>query len=142
MPFYWDTSALLALLFEEREASRIRDWSLKKSGLPGYTTFFTLLEMESAYARRLSEGSIAPENLTSLRLQSQRLEDALGIVWPDQESLGEAKRLITEMGLRPGDALQLASAKILFQRIPSLSFVCLDEKLNQAAQASGLPLSW
>lgn len=136
--FYWDTSALLALIFEEPRGQDLRRLALKSGALPGYTSFFSFIEMESAYSRRMSEGAFKSSQLPELRLKAQKLESTLGLLWADEETLRDARHLVLEQGLRPGDALQLASARILLQNGDGASFVCLDEKLNQAAQAVGL----
>lgn len=136
--FYWDTSALLALLFDEAPSQDVRRLALKRGALPGYTSFFSFIEMESAYSRRLSEGALKSSQLPELRLKAQKLESSLGVLWADEESLRDARHLVLEQGLRPGDALQLASARLLLQDGAGVTFVCLDKKLNQAAQAVGL----
>ncbi len=143
MACYWDTSALLALLFKEPASNAVRALIQEGEGLPGYTSFFTWIEMESAYARRLAEGSITSEGLSALRLESQRLECALALVWPDAETLADARRLVLEMGLRPADALQLACALVVARQEPGTPFASLDRKLVLAARAAGLeaPLS-
>lgn len=138
---YWDTSALLALLFQEPGTKQARA-AIQRGGLPGYTSFFTLIEMESAYARRLAEGSLSKEFLPELRLHAQRLEEALGLVWADAGVMDDAKRLVLELGLRPGDALQTASALLVFRQQPKMAFASLDTRLSRAAQAVGLPLAW
>ncbi len=137
--YYWDTSALLTLLFQEDQTNALKEKLSKQGGLPGYTAFFTFVEMESGIARRLTEGSIKPSALTGLRLQTQRLESHLALIWPDEGLLTQSRRLVMEFGLRPGDALQLASALTVAQeKEGSVVFVCLDKKLCEAALASGL----
>lgn len=136
--FYWDASALLALIFDEPRGSEVRRLALKRGALPGYTSFFSFIEMESAYARRMSEGALKISQLPELRLKAQKLESSLGLLWADEETLRDARHLVLEQGLRPGDALQLASARLLLREGGGAAFVCLDEKLNQAAQAVGL----
>lgn len=132
--YYWDTSALLALIFEEPDSGALA--RLAEDALPGYTSFFTFIEMESAYSRRIAQGVLKGGSLPGLRMKAQRLESSLGVLWADQETMHEARRLVLEQGLRPGDALQLASA-LLLQR-GSTFVVSLDQKLRQAAQAVGL----
>lgn len=141
MRYYWDSSALLALIFEEPRTAAMRHLASRKAGLPGYTTFFSLIEMESAYARRMAEGSLKAGDLPRLRLTAQRLEAALGILWADEEIMKDARHLILEQGLRPGDAIQLASARLLARDGEETTFVCLDAKLSQAAQAVGLAVA-
>jgi predicted nucleic acid-binding protein len=136
--YYWDTSALLALIFDEPQGADVRRLALKKGALPGYTSFFSFIEMESAYARRMSEGALKSSQLPELRLKAQKLESILSLLWPDEDTLRDARHLVLEQGLRPGDALQLASARLLLHNGGVVSFVCLDKKLGQAAQAIGL----
>lgn len=135
--YYWDTSALVTLVVDEKQSENVRHLA-RKSGLPGFTSFFSLIEMESAYSRRISEGTVKSLELPELRLKAQKLESLLGMLWPDEETLRDARHLVLEQGLRPGDTLQLASARLLLRDGDKVVFVCLDEKLNQAAQAVGL----
>ena len=81
--YYWDTSALLTLLFQEEQTNVLKEKLSRQGGLPGYTSFFTFVEMESGITRRLLEGSLKPSDLTGLRLQTQRLESHLALIWPD-----------------------------------------------------------
>lgn len=136
--FYWDTSALLALIFAEPRGDDLRRLAHKGGALPGYTSFFSFIEMESAYSRRLSDGALKSSQLPELRLKAQKLESTLGLIWADEETLRDARHLVLEQGLRPGDALQLASARLLLRDKDGAAFICLDEKLNQAAQSVGL----
>lgn len=135
---YWDTSALAAIILNENQSEKVRHFAHKAGGFPGYTSFFSLIEMESAYSRRISEGTLKNAELPGLRLKAQELESSIGMLWPDEETLRDARHLVLEQGLRPGDALQLASARLLLRDGDEVVFVCLDEKLNQAAQAIGL----
>lgn len=137
MVYYWDTSALLALLFYEKHSQQLRSL-VSKNRLPGYTTFFTFIEMESAFSRRITEGSIPADDLTDFRLQIQILEATLGLIWPDIKLLSESRQVILQYGLKPGDAIQLASSIVLTEEKKDVTFVCLDHKLNQAARACGL----
>lgn len=132
---------MLALLFEEPQTRRIRALVDRGPALPGYTSFFTFVEMESAYTRRLSDGSLAEANLPGVRLQAAGLEKNLGLIWADPPLVEDARRLILEFGLKPGDALQLASARVAASQDAACAFASLDRKLNEAAQAAGLRLA-
>ncbi|MBI3298889.1 MAG: type II toxin-antitoxin system VapC family toxin [Elusimicrobia bacterium] len=140
-PAYWDTSALLAMLFQEARSSQVRHLAFQEGGLPGYTSFFTFIEMESAIARRLAEGSLARGALSKLRVEVRELEGALALLWPDHEILADARRHVAELGLRPADALQLASARAAADVEARVRFASLDERLNEAARAVGLGLA-
>lgn len=140
-PCYWDTSALLAMLFQEPGSSRVRDRAFQERGLPGYTSFLTFVEMESAYARRIAEGSLGRHALARLRLEAGELESALAVIWPDDEILADARRHVAELGLRPADAIQLASARAAVKAESRTLFISLDERLTEAAQAVGLAVA-
>ncbi|OGR94937.1 MAG: hypothetical protein A2V88_02440 [Elusimicrobia bacterium RBG_16_66_12] len=140
-PCYWDTSALLAMLFQEPGFARVRNRAFHEGGLPGYTSFFTFVEMESAYARRIAEGSLGRDALSRLRLEAGELESALAVIWPDDEILADARRNVAALGLRPADAIQLASARAAVEAQARTLFLSLDERLNEAAQAIGLVLA-
>lgn len=139
-PCYWDTSALLAVLLDEAGSPKAKQLAAE-GGLPGYTSFFTFIEMESAYSRRTSEGILAQEALAGLRLKAREIETAMIVIWPDEDLVSEARRIVSEMGLRPGDALQLASARIALKVDETMRFASLDRRLNEAARASGLELA-
>ena len=134
--FYWDTSALLALVFQESHTKSVRSFLESESALPGHTSFFSVVEMESALHRRVAENSLIGE-LTEVRLQMKRLEAGLSLIWVAQDMLASCRKSIMEYGLRPGDALQLASALALTAD-HDLVLVSLDDRLNKAARASQL----
>ena len=136
--YYWDTSALASMLFGESEGKKLILWAKENTALPGYSSFFTWIELESALQRRVSQGEIALENLTTMQVAIESLSRNLAILWPDITVTGEAKNQIAKMGLKPGDALQLASALLAKREVGNVIFVCLDKKLSQAAIANGL----
>lgn len=138
MIFYWDTSALLSLVFEETKTASVSRLASREQGLPGYTSFFSLIEQESAFFRRISDGTLKPNLLPAARLAAQAVESTLTILWPDEEVLRGARRFVLEHGLRPGDAVQLACAVLLREEMKDVAFVCLDERLCRAARATGL----
>ncbi len=136
--FYWDTSALASMLFGESDGKKLISWAKKNEGLPGYTSFFTWIELESALQRRVNLGEIMIENLPSVQLAIETLSQNFAILWPDVSVTAEAKSQVAKMGLRPGDALQLGSALLANREVGNVAFICLDKKLSQAAAANGL----
>lgn len=138
---YWDTSAILALLIDEGGSQRMRQLAFQTAGLPGWTSFYSLVEMESAFARRLKDGTLTEDLLPRMRVHAQKLQAALSLVWADGEILDDSRRLVFELGLRPGDALQLASARCVAKQEPKMRFASLDRKLSEAAAAAGLAVA-
>ena len=65
----------------------------------------------------------------------------MDVVEPHPVVRERAIRLLAVHSLRAGDALQLAAALVYFDERPrGESFVCLDERLGEAAAAEGLTL--
>lgn len=98
----------------------------------------TPVECTSAIARREREGGMSPNEATDAL---ERLR-ALSASWQEVEPLARvrnvAQRLLRVHSLRAADSLQLAAAIICSENEPSsLPFVCLDDRLNVAAQREG-----
>jgi predicted nucleic acid-binding protein len=127
------------LLIEEEETISLRDLYL---GDPGAITWWgTPVECVSAISRREREGTL------SLEATAQALErlDALALHWhriePADAVLETSRRFLRVHPLRAADALQLAAAFLAAEGRPStLDFVCLDDRLMNAAQREGFPV--
>ncbi|MBI3534257.1 MAG: PIN domain-containing protein [Deltaproteobacteria bacterium] len=140
MLYYWDTSAILSFIFKESLSPLVIQHVQKKNSLPGFTSFFSWIEVESAIYRRIYEKSLEPVFLTELRLKVQSIENSFNKVWPNHEMLDVSKHIISQYGLKPGDSLQLSSCLSLKKE--NCSFVCLDKKLNQVARALALSVEF
>jgi len=136
---FWDSSALVPLLVEEKDTIPLRDLYL---GEPGTITWWgTAVECVSAVSRREREG------LLSLDATLRALErlDALASRWhriePVDAVLETSRRFLRVHPLRAADSLQLAAAFLASEGRPStLEFVCLDDRLRIAAQREGFPV--
>ena len=138
--FYWDTSALLILIFKEPQTENLRQFVRERQPLPAYTSCFTPIEMEAALHRRVAEGTLKVD-LSEVRSAMKVLESGLTLIWMDSKTVSTSRLCIMEYGLKPGDAIQLASALELFSEKRGLEFVCLDEKLSRAAMAARLKIA-
>lgn len=127
----------MPLVFAEAQSKSVRAFVERELALPGYTSFYSLIEMESALSRRIAEGSLVSD-LAEVRLQLGKLEEGLSLVWPTNMVLSDSRKGITQYNLRPGDALQLATCQTLLDSGQELFFVCLDNRLNKSATASQL----
>ncbi|MEO6393524.1 MAG: type II toxin-antitoxin system VapC family toxin [Pyrinomonadaceae bacterium] len=109
-----------------------------------HVAHITGVEVVSAIARRARVGDISQTDARrfiesfkrdfSQELPSLRLTDAV---------VADAMRLAESNGLRGYDAVQLATAlelrnKLTSNKLPSNFFVSADDHLNQAAQSAGL----
>jgi predicted nucleic acid-binding protein len=136
---YWDSSALVPLLVIEARTGEIQSWLQHD---PQVTTWWgTDLECVSAIMRRERERQLRGlERNEALR----RLSD-LATGWqeiePTESQRQQARRLLAVHPLRAADAMQLAAAFIAANQQPAtLEFVCLDDRLADAARREGFPV--
>jgi predicted nucleic acid-binding protein len=132
---YWDSSAIISLLVEEESTPALRSLLEKDSGQTVWC--LTPVEIASALARRLREG-LSAEPGEAFRSASRILSDR----WREIVSLelvrSRALRLLNTHPLRAGDVLQLAAALVACDERPeALPFVCLDDRLRDAARREG-----
>lgn len=135
---FWDSSAILPLLLNEPRSERIS--SLFRSDPIQAVWCLTLVEAYSALARR-SRKEISAEEA---RIAGKTLQ-ALADSWEEVASLDAVReraiRLLETHSLRSADALQLAAALVFCdERTESLPFVCLDDRLSEAARKERFPV--
>ncbi|MGQ0463959.1 MAG: type II toxin-antitoxin system VapC family toxin [Sporichthyaceae bacterium] len=136
---FWDSSAVLPLLVAEADTATVQD--LLRADPIGLVWWGTTTECTSALARLEREGSLTGADLhTALG----RLDDQLAEwheIQPVDSVRRTARRLLRTHPLRAADALQLAAAIAAAEGRPdSLEFVCLDQRLREAAQREGFPV--
>jgi hypothetical protein len=134
---YWDTSALLPLLVEERRSDELR--RLHDQDPAVVTWGWTRVEVAGAIERLSREGKLS----RSRRRESIDRFMALAASWDEVVDLlavrARATALLARHPLRAADAAQLGAALLVADGDPStLSFVCLDERLAEAADREGL----
>jgi uncharacterized protein len=135
---FWDSSALVGLLVEEGPTSALRR-ALDSD--PDQTVWcLASVEIASALARRLREGFKAAHE-DRFRSEWKELADYWREIASVETVRARALRLLNVHPLRAGDALQLASALIACEDRPeTLPFVCLDDRLRDAARREGFPV--
>lgn len=135
---YWDSSALFPLVLEE---DRSRAVISIHAADPDQTVWcLTDVEIASALARRLREG-LATDRADSIRADLKRYSDRWSSVGALELVRARALRLVHTHPLRGGDALQLAAALVACDEHPeALPFVCLDDRLRDAARREGFPV--
>lgn len=133
---YFDASALAKRYIHEEATPVVRRWLAAGRAA---TSRLSEVEIVSAFARRVREGTLAPKERD--RAVAALVDDlaALHVVELSGDVAGEARALLARHALRAGDAIQLASGveleRALGQRVP---FVVFDERLRAAAAAEGL----
>jgi hypothetical protein len=100
----------------------------------------TEVEVASAIARRVREG-IEVEDERTARLQLSFLMTRWAEITSLESVRARALRLLSTHALRAADAIQLAAALVFSEeRTESLPFVCLDDRLADAARKERFPV--
>jgi predicted nucleic acid-binding protein len=136
---YWDASAIVPLVVNEAETPAV---ATLFSEDPGQVVWcLTEVEVNSALARRDREGSLEAGPGATARDSLQELAQS----WEEVVSLDSVRtraiRLVNTHALRAADALQLAAALVACDEKPEgFFFLCLDDRLRNAARREGFPV--
>jgi predicted nucleic acid-binding protein len=135
---FWDTSAIVPLLFEEERTGAVV--AVHAEDPDQAVWCLTEVEIASALARRLRDG-LAAERADSVRNEFKRYSQRWILVSSLELARSRALRLVNIHPLRAADALQLGAALIASgERPDALPFVCLDDRLREAARREGFPV--
>ena len=139
MRLYLDTSALVKLYVEEEGSPLVRKAVDEAETIA--TSIVGYVEARSAFARRHREKGIS---LLDYRRIIRNLDsdwERYLILQTTDALIRRAGRLAEGHNLRAYDAIHLASAVILRQRLAdALSFACWDSQLQASARREGLAL--
>lgn len=131
---FWDASAIVSLILDEAGSQSTRQ--CLESDPITIIWWSTQTEVVSALTRSLREERIQ-EIDTGLGLFREIIGRG-SIVPPTDEILVISERLLRTHALRAADAHQLAAAIVASESQPStLPFVCLDDRLIEAARKEG-----
>ncbi len=132
---YWDTSALVPLLLEQRATPEVADLLSKDSEI--VTWWGTPVECVSAAARlRREERLTVDEEETVLELLATLQKSWLEIL-PSEEVRDRAFRLLRVHGLKTAGALQLAAARVWAGSTDRAELVTYDGRVALAARLEG-----
>lgn len=133
---FWDSSALLPLLADEPAGERLRQLLLDDPRL--LVWWSSRVEIASALARRERERALRADEADVGFAQLERLASAWEEIVPSDLIRNVAQRLLRTHPLRAADGLQLAAATVATGgETRSLPFVCLDQRLADAARREG-----
>ncbi len=133
---FWDASALIPLCLREPRSEEMV--TLAKADPGGASWWATPLECASAFARARREGRLGPSEESRLRKRVDVVVATWTEVLPSVELRELAGTLLLRHPLRAADSLQLAAALIWVDHRPSgQEFVCLDDRLREAARGEG-----
>jgi uncharacterized protein len=132
---FWDSSAIVSLVIEETRTTGLR--AMREEDPEQTVWCLTEVEIASALARREREG-LGEKPLEAARVDIGKLVGGWRPVTAFDLVRARALRLVRTHALRAADALQLAAALIASEERPeSLPFVCLDDRLRDAARREG-----
>ena len=133
---FLDASALLPLCLKEPQTVKVQDLVQQDGDLVVW--WGTLIESYSALARLRREQVLTSEEESQSRQMFLRLHSQWSEVRPSNLVRDQASRVLLLHSLRAAGALQLAAALVLAgSQIPNLEFVCLDQRLREAAAREG-----
>jgi uncharacterized protein len=102
----------------------------------------TRVECESAIARLERERKLRPRSAAAARGRLARFATTWQEVQPSELLREGALRFLRVHDLRAADALQLAAGVAAAEGQPrTLAFVCLDDRLAEAAEREGFPVA-
>jgi predicted nucleic acid-binding protein len=142
--YYADSSVLVKRHVHEPGSDWFRALVDPAAGNVIITSRISLIEVYSAFNRRLREASLNPADYAQLAADFAAICAADYQIIELTEQVAERARLLLERHpLRAYDAVQLASAQLssetlLSARLPALIFLAADDRLLSAAQTEGL----
>jgi predicted nucleic acid-binding protein len=138
--WFWDSSALVPLCFEQPDSSALR--RLVRSSPRIAAWWGAPVEVRSALRRLLREGALDERGVAQALRRLDVLRRSWSEVQPGEELRGLAERALDRHDLRAADALQLAAGLVLCGERPARrTFVCLDARLAAAARALGFTVA-
>lgn len=133
---YWDSSALVVLHLRQRYSDEVRALYLADPRV--LTWLLSDVEVVSAIERLNREGLLAARAREDALTRVAAFWDSLHLVTLVEPVRARAKRLLAVHGLRAADAIQLGAALVGVADRPSgREFVCLDDRLAEAARREG-----
>jgi uncharacterized protein len=133
---YFDASALVKRYVREKGSAKVQ--RLLAAEVPA-TSRLSAVEIASAVARRVREGSLAGEDRDRILAAVDRDLTAVLVVEVTAAVVMSAQQLLQRHTLRTGDAIQLASCLHLQEHIEGdVTFVGFDDRLLAAARAERL----
>jgi len=139
LKLYLDTSALVKLYVEENGSATVREAVAGAETIA--TTVIAYVEACAAFARRRREGPLSRSDYRRTIHDLQSDWDRYLLLEVTNELVRSAAELAAIHPLRAYDAIHLASAKVLQERLQGpIFFACWDSRLSAIAKREGLTL--
>lgn len=133
---FWDSSAIVPIVVaEEMTGAMIELLEQDRSMLVWWGAE---VEVGSVLARLERDADLTTNAASAAFRRLDMLRESWNEIAPVDPIRETARRFLRVHDLRPADALQLSAAFLAGEGRPaSLAFVCLDDRLAQAAQQEG-----
>ena len=136
---FWDASAVIPLCIEEPHTDAVHEIVKEDGSIAVW--WGTIIECYSAVSRLHRDGFLGTEGEDQVQHLLSLLSDSWSEMEPGHDIRDIAMRLLRNHPLRAADSLQLAAAIIWADRKPKgHKFVCLDQRLREAARKEGFSL--
>ena len=133
---FWDASALIPLCLQERQSIALKRLAQEDESLAVW--WGSSVECLSAFARLRREAVLSETEEEQARVILRALQGSVTEIEPTSAVRDQAGRVLRLHPLRAADALQLAAALVWCQGDPlQHGFVCLDQRLREAARREG-----
>jgi len=134
---FLDTSALVKRYVREPGSAEVLSL-FERDPRPALSRI-AWVEAGAAFTRRMREGALSPSDLDRLLLRLAREVGECRVVEVTEEIVARSVRAVRSSPLRAYDAVHLASALWLRERLdPDVRFVCADRALARLAGEKGL----
>jgi len=134
---YLDTSALVKRYFREPYSDELL--SRWRSAAQIVTSFVTYAETMASMYRKKREANLSETLMGKIASSFQRDWESFIRIEVNQELNGTIDRIVQTHPLRGFDAIHLASALVIQEKMPEgFLFACFDERLSAAARLEGL----
>ena len=133
---FWDSSALVALHVAQQKSPALRRLYARTREVLAWA--LSDVEVRSALCRLAREGSLSAKAMQEASAAFESFWETVHVVSALDAVRLRAKRLLGSHALRAADALQLGAALVAAYDQPhGHEFVCLDERLGDAARREG-----
>ena len=136
---FWDSSAIISLCVKEPFTDSMLEISKDD---PSFAVWWgTSVECCSSLARLRRDRIIQESQEDMLRGLLEKMQEHWTEIKPTDEVRTHARRLLLRHPLRAADSMQLAAALVWADGNPEQQgFVCLDQRLREAARSEGFVL--
>ena len=136
---FWDSSALVPLHIDQARTLEVRALYRRDRDILAWT--LSDVEMRSALYRLARDSALASDQLQEAIIRIEQFWMTVHTVNLIESVKRRAKRLLAVHSLRAADSMQLGAALTAVDDNPvGWEFVCLDNRLRNAAQREGFLL--